>query len=454
VLAVFILTAFLAPLVALCLLPFAVAFGSLLSLDTHGIHAGPTDLLVACLALSYIWRNRTRLLPSVRSVLTRPGQLLEGARASWRRDRARALLFGALLTYLAVIALSVLIAGNKAVAVKEVIKWGEVIAVLALGLAFAHKVTHIRALAWAMIAAGVAEALLGYAQWVLASGDLGPGGASIRVFGTFAQPNPYAGYLNFAVPLALALAVFGRDARERWVAGSASVLLLGAAALANSRGGLLGLIAALLVLAVLGLRRERQAGFALVVGLPLFIIAWATHLIPARLQATLLRALRLDDISLSGPVTNANFSTIERLAHWVAGLRMFRAHPFLGVGAGNYDTFYSRYAELPNWPDPLGHAHNYYINAAAETGILGLVAFLAVVAAMFSVAWQATHLPRLVKALPSQLPTRALALGFFAVIAALTVHNFTDDLFVHAMELQVALCLACLLRLKVQSDAR
>ena len=30
---------------------------------------------------------------------------------------------------------------------------------------------------------------------------------------------------------------------------------------------------------------------------------------------------------------------------------------------------------MPGWADPLGHAHNYYLNVAAETGLLGLAAY-------------------------------------------------------------------------------
>ena len=49
--------------------------------------------------------------------------------------------------------------------------------------------------------------------------------------------------------------------------------------------------------------------------------------------------------------------------------------PWLGVGFGNYGAAYEEYA-LINWPDPLGHAHNYYLNLVAEIGFIGLGAYL------------------------------------------------------------------------------
>jgi O-antigen ligase len=169
-----------------------------------------------------------------------------------------------------------------------------------------------------------------------------------------------------------------------------------------------------------------------------------------RVQQVALGQLRISD-ALNGTVTSANFSTVERLAHWIAGLRMFVTHPVLGVGAGNYDVAYAAYA-LPDWPDALGHAHNYYINVAAETGILGFVAFFALTAAALYLGWYVVRYTGLSGALPSS--QRALALGLFGAIVALAVHNLTDDLFVHAMELQFALTLGCLIALLRMNAAR
>jgi O-antigen ligase len=442
--------ALVAPLAALGLVPFAVAFGSLLALTVHGIHIGPSDVLVAALALSWLLRSfaahRGRLLTRARW-----NSLRQALAAGWRRDRVTAAAFAALAAFFLVVVLSLVVATDRAATAKEVVKWGEVLVLLALIWGFLRGVEHVRLVVWCIISAGVAEALLGCAQWALAQGSLGPGGASIRVFGTFGQPNPFGGYLNFALACALAMVFFDGDARERWAAGAASALLLIAQALANSRGAQLGILALLLTLLVVGWRRERLASRVALVGVPLAVLAWVTHVIPASLQEKLLAQVRLNGV-LSGQVNDANFSSVERLAHWIAGLRMFVAHPLLGVGAGNYDAAYASYA-LPDWPESLGHAHNYYINAAAETGVLGLLAFLAVVVASLVVGWRTARLTRgstngRAEFWPRLDQRQVLALGLLAALAALTIHNFTDDLFVHAIEQHFALVLGCLLVLR------
>ncbi len=68
---------------------------------------------------------------------------------------------------------------------------------------------------------------------------------------------------------------------------------------------------------------------------------------------------------------------------------MFGDRPWLGVGFGNYEAVYPAYA-IGIWRDPLGHAHNYYLNVAAEAGLIGLAAYLAVLAAALALAGRAT----------------------------------------------------------------
>jgi len=432
-----VLLAIFEPFTAILLMPFAIAFGSLVSLGVSRVNVGPTDLLVGTLMVVWLVRHVSQLrhLPSLLQA--------DRLRALWITERARCLLFLTLIAYLLFICLSLAVATDRVATVKEIIKWCEVLALVALSAAYLRTAWQVRMVVWAIIGATVAEALLGYVQWVASAGQAGSGSDGMRVFGTFGQPNPYAGFLNFGLILALALALFGRDTRERWVAGGASALLIGAQMLAGSRGALLGLIVAIVAMVVVGWRRERQAALIAAVGVPLLVVGWITRIIPARIQRAILDQVRIND-ALSGTVTAANFSTVERIAHWITGVRMFLAHPLLGVGAGNYNAAYPHYA-LPDWPDALGHAHNYYINAAAETGALGCAAFLALTSVTFYLGWRAVRQVRAYATVDSSLP--AIALGLFAALVALATHNLTDDLFVHAMELQFAIIIGALLAL-------
>jgi O-antigen ligase len=437
------------PVAGLYLLPFAVAFGSLFTLSVHGLNASLTDILVAALAVSAIyrvWRKEVARERSHQVAKLRPSlaQLRRLSIALWKRDRLLVLTVAAFLIYVLVVILSLSVAESKSLAFKEVIKWTEVLAVLILAVSLIPSLRAIWGLAWAMIGAGICQALLGYWQWIQVTGSHSASADSLRVFGTFGQPNPFAGYLNFALLLALAFLLLGRRLQERWLAGAAAVIIAFAAILADSRGAELGLAVAIILPVIVALHRERAAALTLLIGTPLLVIAWFGHIIPSHIRESLLQQVTL------GPVNSANFSVQERLAHWAAGLRMFRAHPVLGVGAGNYSAAYARYQVSPDWFEALGHAHNYYINAAAETGSLGLLAILAILGISVFIGWCAAHsFGSARRALPSPSPDAsigwALALGLFAALVAFDVHNLTDDLFVHGMELQFALCTACLL---------
>ncbi len=142
----------------------------------------------------------------------------------------------------------------------------------------------------------------------------------------------------------------------------------------------------------------------------------------------------LEDV-VNQPITDDNFSVIERLAHWIAALRMWESAPWLGVGPGNYSALYPE-VRLPRWQDPLGHAHNIYLNTLAEIGLVGFAAYLIFWAAAFGWVWRQAR-----RAEPQSWES-ALAIGVLGVLVHLTVHNFFDNLYVQGIYLHIALWLA------------
>jgi O-antigen ligase len=128
------------------------------------------------------------------------------------------------------------------------------------------------------------------------------------------------------------------------------------------------------------------------------------------------------------PISDANYAVIERLAHWQAAISMAEESPLLGIGFGAYEAAYGRHA-LVNWPLALGHAHNYYLNLLAETGIIGLVAYLGLWGATFALT---------LKALRRQVGIgRGIALGLLAVWIHLSVHSVFDKLYVNNLFLHI-----------------
>jgi O-antigen ligase len=142
-------------------------------------------------------------------------------------------------------------------------------------------------------------------------------------------------------------------------------------------------------------------------------------------------------------ITVDNFAILERLAHWQAAVAMAQDHAWLGVGLGNYGAAYPAYALL-NWPNPLGHAHMIYLNMLAETGVLGLSAYIALWLAIFALTMRAVNRAN---PAPTDGLRRGLAVGMLGTWTHLTVHQVVDSLYVNNIHLLLAVLLGLLVAL-------
>ena len=296
-------------------------------------------------------------------------------------------------------------------------------------------------------AVGVGEAALGIWQHSLAGEGplhflITPG--VYRAYGTFMQPNPFGGFLGLlaAIFVGLALgegwqAVTAKrlPARWFWPAAGTALIMVGGLYGSWSRGAWMGFGAALALMAV-WLPRRSGWGIALLVVIVLAggLLA-AAEALPAAVVARLtdfLAYVRFEDVRGVG-VNDANYAVMERMAHWQAALGMWESHFWTGVGIGNYEAAYPQF-RLVNWPYALGHAHNIYLNLLAETGVIGLGAYLVFAAAIYARLWQATR--RLIGW------PRGLAVGLAGAWTQLHVHNLVDNLYVNNVHLYAGVLLA------------
>lgn len=111
-----------------------------------------------------------------------------------------------------------------------------------------------------------------------------------------------------------------------------------------------------------------------------------------------------------------------RLRLWQAGARMLFQYPLLGVGPGNFRLLYGRYLGNPLWDTRL-HANSLYIEQAATTGVLGLLALICALGfALGSQLW------RLWSRLGAPLRGQELLLSLCVLggVAAFVVHGLVD----------------------------
>lgn len=470
----------LRPRVALYLMPFAVPWGSLDSIAIGSANLNSADILVAFLAVG--WLLSFTLHPTA----TQP---LPGLCERERLQVPRYFIF-ATMALIGVMFLSLFVAINYASSLKEIVKWVEFFVLVLIGSQYIRTRKQLWTLVVLICLAAISQAFYGYAQYFL---NLGPiafvRDASLRVYGTFGQPNPFAGYINMTLSAALALTLLGRGWLLRTCAGVTALLLLAVELLTQSRGGEIALAAAVVFIIFVGMPRLHSIFGLAVIGLLGVVGLFLADFLPASILLPLTRVLGTNQISFTSPSAQ-DYSTAERLAHWIAGIHMFLDHPVLGVGIGNYPDAYPHYY-ITIFVNSLGHAHNYYINIAAETGIIGLTIFLCFLIAMFFAAGFALkivnrkyrqakaqqgerqseivapvgterklslllHPHRLIQYYRAQdsrdtliqlTNDRALAIGLLTALLTVCVHNLVDDLYVHSMTNLMALLLAALIRL-------
>jgi O-antigen ligase len=147
---------------------------------------------------------------------------------------------------------------------------------------------------------------------------------------------------------------------KRWFLRSCMVLTAIAMLVSASRGGLLGLVAAMLFVVMRSPHRARNF-------VAVFVLLAAFNVLYPR--SPLQRLLH--------PTVYDLGSQTAHLASWQAGLNMIREHPLAGVGLGMFKSQMHDYA--PGWWDGADFmAHNAYISVGAELGIPGLLLFLAI----------------------------------------------------------------------------
>jgi len=135
-------------------------------------------------------------------------------------------------------------------------------------------------------------------------------------------------------------------------------------------------------------------------------------------------------------------SLVERYEIWGAALNMVRDHPMFGVGAKCFIVHSERY----HVPNGQRQAHNQLMNVAAETGIVGLICFLA------WLAYYAVFLFKL-RQLRTGTISRAMwlaAMGSFVVVA---VHGIVEAIFAAEIALLFMLITGCLIAAKALEDS-
>src|SRR5215470_17529776 len=180
------------------------------------------------------------------------------------------------------------------------------------------------------------------------------------VGGIFGNPNDLAMNMTSFLPAAIVIALSGRQpAGKRLFAALAAVLMLATIVFTKSRGGALGVLAALGAIAILGRSMRRGVGTITIIA-----VLVATPFVPDSFWARMVSIVDEDaDKQFTG-------SREARQNVMQEGIDAFLEHPLTGVGVGQFKNY-----NPPERKERWLETHNVLIQVASETGIFGLAAF-------------------------------------------------------------------------------
>ena len=221
---------------------------------------------------------------------------------------------------------------------------------------------------WPRLVAALGTVTMVLAVWGIAQYAAGQTNLLERIRGPMSHYMTYAGWLLVAVLVLATQLVL----RPRW----ANAWLLLPVAL----GGV-----------ALLLSYTRNAWVGLVVGALLLAAVWRRRLLfayPVLLVAVWLLAPRAVVDRMVSTFDLRQHANYDRVCMLVSGVQMIRDNPLTGVGLEMVQKLYPLYRrdDAPRWRVP--HLHNNVVHIGAERGLLGLAAYLWLLAAFFTVTWR------------------------------------------------------------------
>jgi O-antigen ligase len=221
--------------------------------------------------------------------------------------------------------------------------------------------------------------------------------------GKVGEPNTFGGYLVFMMSIATGLALMEEHFRTRVLALFLVVLFSVPLLYTQSRSSYLAAIPA--VLSFLWLSKRKQWIPPILVLVALLLPFMAPKVTKDRVSYTFTQGVgRVDTVTIAG--VQLDTSTSARIQSWKDAMRDLAQHPVLGFGVTGY-----RFVDAQ------------YVRAATETGFLGLLVFLLLMATILKESYRvfaASHDPF----------DKGLAIGFIAGFTGLLFHAVGANTFI------------------------
>lgn len=211
---------------------------------------------------------------------------------------------------------------------------------------------------------------------------------SERIFSTIGHSNHFGIYLGINILLGIFIIPVLKKKGIKVLLAAALVLQLVALFLTASRGAIFSMALALLITAIITVTHKwKSYKKSVKKGIAALVIIFIGLFLPT--------AIFWNDLT-NFPLIERTTNTLEsiqegnlpdRVSWWLSSLEMIKDRPILGHGLSTFRDVYNQYRRIDyktldgNVQDLITPeaAHNEYLNTAATQGIIGLIAFLAII---------------------------------------------------------------------------
>ena len=294
-------------------------------------------------------------------------------------------------------------------------------AFLALLSRYAATETRAQILIYVVLAVAVASAIFGILRQATQqqTGFILPLLKQNQGFAQFVNKNHFAYLMEMTFGLGLGILLGGGSRRDQVLIYVALLLPVWTGLiLSNSRGGILAMLAQVIIGALFLQSQFLQTARLVVLRMVLLSVLVASVLagtlwVGGDRLATNLEATS-DEFSRNAPVAREGANRNEI---WRATFRMFAAHPILGVGLGGYWIGITAYHDASGVLTPQ-EAHNDYLELLSSGGVIGFAIGI----------WFAVSVVRMMrKTLQADTGfVRAVRLGAVLGLAGVAAHSLVD----------------------------
>jgi len=189
-----------------------------------------------------------------------------------------------------------------------------------------------------------------------------------RAISLFPDPHTFSLYLGIVIPFTIGFFFYNNKKDKLQNLGMLSVMFL-ALLFTFSRGAYVGFFASLVFILVFSvwyfkIKLNKKFVISVLAGFALAFLVFLSSVFGSRF----LSSFTLSDVSNAG-----------RIGIWETASSVFWNAPVIGVGLGNLPIFFDPTASVKS---PI-NAHNTYLDIASELGLVGLLAFFALVLCTF-----------------------------------------------------------------------